>query len=56
MKTTTLRLTAESLSQIEFLKLYLTEKYGIKITNTDVIKKSIAEYYDKMRAEEMSDL
>lgn len=48
MKTITARLPAETLQQIEYIKFYLTNKFGIKITTTNVIIKSVAEYYEKV--------
>lgn len=52
MKTITARIPAETLSQIEYIKSYLTCQIGIKITTTNVIIKCVSEVYEKIKLTE----
>lgn len=51
MKQTTIRLDSETLSKIEWIKVYMTNNlpFKTKWTTTDVIKLSIADKYEKLK-------
>lgn len=51
MKQTSIRLDSETLSKIEWIKVYMTDNlpFKTKWTTTDVIKLSIADKYGKIK-------
>lgn len=51
MKQTTIRLDSETLSKIEWIKVYMTDNlpFKTKWTTTDVIKLAIAVEYGKLK-------
>lgn len=51
MKQTTIRLDSETLSKIEWIKVYMTENlpFKTKWTTTDVIKLSISKKYEQIK-------